>query len=166
MLRAPNLFSPNNRHPSRTTSRRLSQHGSVMVEATFALSVFFFIIFSGADLAILWYRGMTLQHTVATASRWGSLNLVLEDPNNPGSFLSRADSVVLKTQTEGRRFGLDLSGATTTICPLQTPSCPDNTKIAGGSNEMVEIRVALPKRFLFGSAVKMLRARAVVKNEP
>ena len=87
---------------SHTLHPRLSGSGSTtgqaMAEFLLVAPLFFFLIFSVFDFARLFFVQMEVDNAVLEAGRFASTGNHLPDPNNPGQYLSRVNSIVATVQ--------------------------------------------------------------------
>jgi Flp pilus assembly protein TadG len=87
---------------SHTLHPRLSGSGSTtgqaMAEFLLVAPLFFFLIFSVFDFARLFFVQMEVDNAVLEAGRFASTGNHLPDPNNPGQYLSRVNSIVATLQ--------------------------------------------------------------------
>lgn len=71
-----------------------TQRGSVRLETLLAAVVLLMSLIATIDLARINYFRSNLQHAVSQATRFAATGETLEDPNEPGSRLSRQESIV------------------------------------------------------------------------
>lgn len=112
---------------------KLGNRGNALVEFSIVLLVFFGLILSIFEFGRLFYIQFALHSAVREASRFTVTGNVLPDPDNPGEYLSRLESVVAKVQSHAP--GLDVSSNHVTI---SGPNGPGDT---GGPGDVVTIRV-------------------------
>ncbi|MCB0320313.1 MAG: pilus assembly protein [Bdellovibrionales bacterium] len=136
-----------------------------MYEAVLGLPLIVAILFGAIDVGFLAFKSVSLQHSVDRAARWATLGKVLPNPSSPGDFLSRELSIISQLNSESRKFGLDLSHATVTICPLNT-TCPSGTLDAGGPETTIKIDVQNPESFLLNVTTWNISGTSLVTNEP
>jgi len=67
--------------------------------ARIIVPLFFLLVFAVVDLGRLFFVQMALQHAMRQAARLAVTGNKLADPDNPGSMLSRVDSIILATLT-------------------------------------------------------------------
>jgi len=113
----------------RTTGRR----GSTLVEFALTLPLFLLLTLGVLEFGRLFYIQLTLQSAVREASRLTITGNVLPDPENPGEFLSRVESIIARIQEVTP--GLDVETAQITIIG---PGGPGD---AGGPGDLVTIQV-------------------------
>jgi hypothetical protein len=67
--------------------------GSSLIEAAIITPLLLLLTFSIIDFASLFYVYLALENGVSQATRYGVTGNLMDDPNNPGSKLSRDDSM-------------------------------------------------------------------------
>jgi hypothetical protein len=112
---------------------RIGNRGNALVEFSIVLLVFFGLILSIFEFGRLFYIQFALHSAVREASRFTTTGRVLPDPDNPGMFLSRIESVVAKVQSHAPGLNVDQSNVSIT-----GPNGPGDT---GGPGDVVTIRV-------------------------
>jgi len=75
-----------------------STTGQAMAEFLLVAPLFFFLIFSVFDFARLFFVQMEVDNAVMEAGRFASTGNHLPDPNNPGQYLSRVNSIIATLQ--------------------------------------------------------------------
>src|SRR5215470_7671589 len=76
--------------------RRLrGEKGANMVEAALITPLLLLLTFSIIDFASLFYCYLALENGASQATRYGVTGQLADDPSNPGTALSRADSIKL-----------------------------------------------------------------------
>ena len=79
---------------SRRVFRRLGDaSGNTLLEAAIITPLLLLLTFSIVDFASLFYVYLALENGVSQATRYGVTGNLMDDPANPGSQLSRADSI-------------------------------------------------------------------------
>jgi hypothetical protein len=73
---------------------RHAQKGSVMVEIALGSVVFFALTIGIFDLGRMYHYQARLKFAVSQATRFATTGNTLEDSGNPGTQLSRADSII------------------------------------------------------------------------
>jgi len=157
-----NVVAPSRR---RSGSPIRAREGSALIEFTLVALVFFGLMFAIFDFGRLFYIQFTLHSAVREASRFTVTGNVLPDPNNPGEFLSRVDSIVATLQR--RVPGIDVAAGNVSI------TGPDGPGDAGGPGDVVtisvdyEIELMTPFiRPLFPNGVHHYSVSVVSQNEP
>jgi len=77
------------RHRSRLSDAR----GTSLVEAALITPLLLFLTLSIVDFGALFYCYLSLENGVAQASRYGVTGNTMDDPANPGTPLSRTESI-------------------------------------------------------------------------
>jgi hypothetical protein len=141
------------------------RRGSAVVEFAFVLPILFGLIVGIFEFGRLFYIQFTLHSAVREASRFTVTGNVLPDPNNPGQFLSRVDSIVSRIQRTAP--GLDVRPGHVTILG------PHGAGDPGGPGDVVTIRVDYDIDLLtpiikpfFRSGVYRYTVSLVSQNEP
>ena len=139
--------------------------GSALIEFSLIALVFFGLIFAIFDFGRLFYIQFALHSAVREASRFTVTGNVLPDPNNPGQFLSRVDSIVATLQRAAP--GLDVQAGNVSI---EGPGGPGD---AGGPGDVVTIvvnyKIELVTPFirpLFPHGIHRYSVSLVSQNEP
>jgi Flp pilus assembly protein TadG len=84
---------PQHRLNSRDQGRH--QSGQAVVELALVLPILAFLIFAIIDSSMLFYAYHSMEQGISEATRYGLTGQRSEDPNNPGNYLSRQDSMKL-----------------------------------------------------------------------
>jgi len=139
--------------------------GSALIEFSLVALVFFGIMFAIFDLGRLFYIQFALHSAVREASRFTVTGNVLPDPNNPGQFLSRVDSIVSTLQRAVPGLGVQPGNVTV--------QGPDGAGDAGRPGDVVtisidyDIEMVTPFiRPLFPDGVHHYSVSLVSQNEP
>jgi TadE-like protein len=83
-----------NSNPIRLISTRLrDDRGTNMVEAAIITPLLLLLTFSVVDFASMFYVYLALQNGAGQATRYGITGNQMDDPANPGTPLSRQDSI-------------------------------------------------------------------------
>jgi Flp pilus assembly protein TadG len=72
--------------------------GQTLVEFALVAPLFLLLVCAMADFGRMFYVQMTLQNAVRQAGRFAMTGNHLPDPNNPGKYLSRVQSVIQTAQ--------------------------------------------------------------------
>ena len=107
--------------------------GSALIEFSLIALAFFALMFAIFDFGRLFYIQFALHSAVREASRFTVTGNVLPDPNNPGQFLSRVDSIISMLQLAVP--GIDVQPGNVSI------QGPDGAGDAGGPGDVVTISV-------------------------
>ena len=81
-----------------TVCRRLGHwardcRGTNLVEAALVTPLLLLLTFAIADFGTMFYAYLALENGVSQATRYGVTGQLLDDPDNPGAKLSRAESI-------------------------------------------------------------------------
>lgn len=79
----------------RTTGRHERNHGSVSVEMAISSILFFTALLAVFDFGRMFYYQSRLKYAVSQSTRFATTGNVLENPDQPGSALARAESIVV-----------------------------------------------------------------------
>jgi len=141
------------------------REGSAIIEFVLVALVFFGLIFAIFDFGRLFYIQFTLHSAVREASRFTVTGNVLPDPNNPGEYLSRVDSIVATLQRKVP--GIEVAPGNVSIVG------PDGPGDAGGPGEVVTISIDYDIELLtpfikplFPNGVHHYSVSVVSQNEP
>ena len=139
--------------------------GSALIEFSLIALVFFGLIFAIFDFGRLFYIQFALHSAVREASRFTVTGNVLPDPNNPGQFLSRVDSIMSMLQRAVP--GIDVRPGNVSI------QGPDGAGDAGGPGDVVTISIEYDIEMvtpfikpLFPDGVHRYSVSLVSQNEP
>ena len=143
-----------------------SEEGVAVIEFALMFLVFAFLIFAIFDFGHLFFVEMDAQNALQEAARYGSTGNHLPDPNNPGSYLSRATSITDTLQNENIASAVNFSN-------IQISSLSGGSDSAGGPGDMLTITatVSMPLMTpliarLFPNGQYIFTASVTVKNEP
>jgi len=78
---------------SRSTRTVRGQRGSVSIEMAVSSLLFFAALLAVFDFGRMFYYQSRLKYAVSQSTRFATTGNVLDDPNEPGSSLSRAESI-------------------------------------------------------------------------
>jgi hypothetical protein len=141
------------------------RRGSAVIEFALVALVFFGLVFAIFDFGRLFYIQFALHSAVREASRFTVTGNVLPDPNNPGRFLSRIDSIVATLQRAAP--GLEVQPGNVSIAG------PGGAGDPGGPGDVVTIRVDYDIELLtpiikplFPRGVHHYSVSLVSQNEP
>lgn len=130
---------------------RVSERGAAMIESALALPLFFFLLIVGFDLLRMSYRAVSLQYLAERTSRYAVVRAVTgADIQNEFDALASS-------------FGLDVSTASISYCPVTTSPCSGMQP--GKPGELMVFRVTLPNPIILLFATFTLEATVVSKNE-
>ncbi len=107
---------------------RNREHGAVLVETALSSVVFAMLLFAIFDFGRMFYFQSRLQHAVSQSTRFATTGNTLEDPNNPGTQMSRVDSIkaMIKQLSGIQGFGANDIQINTVM--------PDGTLVAGAGS--------------------------------
>jgi hypothetical protein len=81
--------------PTAAGSLRKSEEGQGLVEGAMVLLLLLLLIFAIIDFSVLFFVYNSLEQGISEATRYGITGQQMDDPNNPGNYLSREESVKL-----------------------------------------------------------------------
>lgn len=149
--------------PKGRAYRLSSMRGQSMVEFALVLPVFFFLIFAVMDFGRIFLMQMNLQQAAGEAGRFASTGNHLPDPDHPGQYLSRVNSIIAEAQ----------QSALVKISSVQISSLAGGVGSAGGPGDTVTISFTtnLPLMTpiiarLFPNRTYTFTSSATFKNEP
>jgi Flp pilus assembly protein TadG len=135
-----------------------------MLEFAIVAPIFFFLIFGVMDYGRLIFVEMNLQDAVQEAARFASTGNHLPDPKNPGTNLSRVNSIIATAQASA--FGASITN-------IQISSLQGGSGSAGGPGDVVTVSLTsklalmtpIVARF-FPNGIYTFTSSATIKNEP
>ena len=143
---------------------RRSRRAQGMLEFILVAPLVLFLTFSLFDFGRLFLVQMNVQNAVMEAGRFASTGDVLPDPNNPGQYLSRVNSIIETAQQAA--FGA-------TIANVQISSLDGGPGNPGGPGDTVTVSIttslALMTPFVrqfFPNGEYTFTSSATFKNEP
>jgi len=139
--------------------------GNATVEFAIVLVLMISLLISIVDFGRVFYIQLTLHSAVREATRFALTGNVLPDPNNPGEFLTRVESIVSKVQSVTP--GLGVQPGNVVILG------PNGAGDAGGPGDLITIRcdydIDLLTPFtkpLFPGGVHRYSVAMMTQNEP
>jgi Flp pilus assembly protein TadG len=138
------------------------QRGALLLEYAITLPIFLGIIFVSADLVRILYQSVSLNYSLATASRWAILQGTVPDPANPGNFLDQLSSVKYVVKQSAQKLGLNLTDQEIHLCQASQPNC--TTETAGSAGARMVLSVTKPTRMVTGAQID-LKSSVVFRNE-
>jgi Flp pilus assembly protein TadG len=149
------------------TSRFGWMKGQSMVEFAIVAPIFLLLVFAVMEYGRIFFVQMNVQQAVHDAGRFASTGNHLSDPNNPGSNLSRVQSIIQTIQNEAVAVpGVNPSD-------LKISSVNGGAGSAGGPSDVVTVSLTtnLPLAtpligLLFPNGAYTFVASATFKNEP
>ena len=115
---------------------RESDRGAVVVETALASVLFFALILGIFDFGHVFYCESTLKYAVSQAARFGTTGGTLPDDENPGTRLSREDSI-LNVIRHLTGFD-DIDPSQVTVSAVNRSGAP--VAGAGGPGDVVTVR--------------------------
>lgn len=113
-------------------SPRRETLGNTTAELSLVLLLLLGLIFGIFEFGRLFYIQLTLHSAVREASRFTVTGNTLPDPDNPGRFISRIESIVAKLKQAAPGIAVDPGNVTITG--------PNGVGDAGGPGDIVTIR--------------------------
>lgn len=142
-----------------------TNRGNVIIEFALVALIFLGLLFTIFDLGRLFFVQFSIHSAVREASRFTVTGNVLPDPDNPGQFLSRVDSIIARLQKTAP--GIGVQSAHVSIIGPHGPGDP------GGPGDVVTIRVDYDidlltpfMRPLFPNGKHRYSVSLVSQNEP
>ena len=96
-------------HSAIPGDRWQSDKGQTLVEAALVLFLLIFMIFAIFDFSLLFYAYQSMEYGIGEATRYGITGQQREDPLNPGTNLSRDESIKLVMREANPLIVLDNS---------------------------------------------------------
>ena len=122
------------------TSGSSRERGQSLVEFALVVPVFLLLMFGIIDFGRLFFSQMTLQHAMREAGRFGVTGRHLDDPNNPGTQLSRVNSII--TTARNAASGLDITNIRV------TSSSTGTNQNAGGPSDTMTVSITSRLRLI------------------
>lgn len=145
-------------------------HGTNLVEAAFVTPLLLLLTFAIADFGGVFYAWLALEHGVSQASRFGVTGQQLDDPDNPGTRLSRTASI--RTAMRQATPSLTLADSAITFSHLPEGAAAWVAGTGGpGDVEKVRVDYTWPLmtplvRSFFPNGEIHVRVESSMKNEP
>jgi hypothetical protein len=117
---------------------RQKQRGSVVVETALGSVLFFALLFGIFDFGHVFYCESTLKYAVSQAARFGTTGNTLPNEDNPGTQLSREDSIL--TVIRDLTGFQDLDPSDITVSAVTSGGA--QVAGAGGPGDLVTVRAA------------------------
>lgn len=144
--------------------RRWAADGQAMAEFLLVAPLFFFLIFAVFDYAHLFLVQMEVENAVQEAGRFASTGNHLPDPNNPGQYLSRVNSIIATLQQAA--YGQEITN-------IQISSLLGGNGSAGGPGDTVTVSVTVNLKLMtpiiaraFPNGTYTFTSSTSFKNEP
>jgi len=126
-------------------SRRVvNAAGSTLLEAAIITPLLLLLTFSIVDFASMFYVYLALENGVSQATRFAVTGNVVDDPNNPGSSLSRDDSIKATMRNATPTLTLDDSAFSFAHMPIGGSSWAAGS---GGPGEIQKVTVNYTWKF-------------------
>ena len=140
------------------------EEGGTLVESALASLIFFLLVFAVIDFGHLFFVEMTVQNAIQEAARYGSTGNHLPDPNNPGTDLSRVNSIIETLENDA--MGVQISN-------IQVSSATGGAGNAGGPGDLLTVSATVNVALLTPLIARMfpngqytLTPSITVMNEP
>src|SRR2546428_5871948 len=98
------------------------EKGATMLEAALITPLLLLLTFSIIDFASMFYVYLALENGASQATRYAVTGNQMDDPNNPGNKLSRADSIKLAIRHAPPTITLSVSAFTFTHLAVRRES--------------------------------------------
>jgi Flp pilus assembly protein TadG len=150
--------------------RRLSDSkGANLLEAALITPLLLLLTLAIVDFSLLFYAHLALENGVSQATRFAITGQTMEDPGNPGSPLSRTDSIKTAMRRATPTLTISDSAFTFSHMPEGSTTWQGGT---GGPNAIERVTVnyvwtpytPLMRPFFTGGQV-ILRVASTMKNE-
>jgi hypothetical protein len=155
------------RHWPVAGDRWQSDKGQSLIEAAIILPLLLFLIFAIFDFGILLYVYQSMENGIGEATRYGITGQQKPDPQNPGNYLSREDSIKVVMREFNPSIVLDNSAFT-----FEHFDGTNWVATSGGSGEISRVTVNYSWRpivplisALFANGQVPLRVSSTMKNE-
>jgi Flp pilus assembly protein TadG len=158
------------RHFSHRVFTRLSDcKGANLIEAALILPMLLLLSISIADFGTLFYLHLALENGVSQATRYAVTGQLMDDPLNPGTKLSRVDSIKLAMRQATPTLTISDSAFTFTH---QSPGAGTWLAGTGGPGDIGKVEIGYTWKFLnpllwpfFTNGQIILAADSAMKNE-
>lgn len=134
-----------------------SERGTVLVEFSMVVGIFFMMSVGFVDVMRLGYMKFAFQRAVTDAAHWGAVGTTLPA-------MSRVDSIKTRFTEYANGMGLDVDPAKLRICPLLDPEC--STDDAAGPNQHFILRYDHPTMLFAIPMAMTLTSGIAARNEP
>jgi hypothetical protein len=145
------------------------EKGATMLEAALVTPLLLLLTFSIIDFASLFYVYLALENGASQATRYGVTGNTADDPNKPGTKLSRVDSLKMAMRKSTPTVALADQYFTFSHLPVGGSGWLPNV---GGPNEIDKVTVSYPfkfmtpvLRFVFTDGKITLKVESAMKNE-
>jgi hypothetical protein len=124
----------------RVISRLRDCKGANLIEAALILPLLLFLTISIADFGTLFYVHLAIENGVSQATRYAVTGNLVDDPLNPGSKLSREDSIKSIMRQSTPTLTIYDSDFTFTHCTPSGATCPW-TGGSGGPGDIGKVEI-------------------------
>ena len=131
----------------RVISRLRDCKGANLIEAALILPLLLLLIISIADFGTLFYVHLAIENGVSQATRYAVTGNLVDDPANPGSKLSREDSIKTIMRQATPNLTITDSDVTFTHCTPTGTTCPW-TSGSGGPGDIGKVEVGHSWKFM------------------
>jgi hypothetical protein len=158
------------RNLSRRVLRRLSDAtGTNLIEAALITPLLLLLTLSIVDFGLLFFVHLALENGVSQATRFAVTGQLMDDPANPGTKLSRMDSIKLAMRQATPTLTIADSDFTFTYRPAGAAGWLNGT---GGPSDIGKVSITHTWKFFnpllwpfFGGGQIVLKADSAMKNE-
>jgi Flp pilus assembly protein TadG len=145
------------------------EKGATILEAAIVTPILLLLTFSIIDFASLFYVYLALENGASQATRYAVTGNQMDDPNNPGTKLSRPDSIKLAMRTATPTIALDDSAFAFSHLPVGGSTWLTGT---GGPDEIDKVTITYTWNLLtpllrpfFTNGQINLTVESAMKNE-
>jgi hypothetical protein len=154
---------------NRLVKRLRDSKGGSLIEAALITPLLLMLTFGIMDFASMFYVYLALENGVSQATRFGVTGNLKDDPANPGTFLSRADSIKLAMRQATPTLTIPDSYFTFSHLPVGSSTWVGGV---GGPGEVEKVTVNYTWSFLtplirpfFPSGQLAIQVDSSMKNE-
>ena len=145
------------------------EKGATMIEAAIVTPLLLLLTFSIIDFASLFYVYLALENGASQATRYGVTGNTADDPNKPGTKLSREESIKLAMRQATPTITLEDQAFAFNHLPVGGSTWLPNV---GAQNEIDKVTVTYKwtfltpvLRFVFTDGTITLKVESAMKNE-
>jgi hypothetical protein len=153
----------------RHRSRLRDSRGTSLVEAALITPLLLLLTLSIVDFGVLFYVYLALENGVSQATRYGVTGNLMDDPGNPGTPLSRTDSMKLAMRQAAPTLTINDAAFTFNHMPAGGNAWVGGT---GGPSEIEKLSVSYTWTFynplmwpFFNNGQITLNVDSAMKNE-
>ncbi len=154
----------------RLLARLRDSSGANLIEAAIVLPLLVLLTFSIVDFASMFWVYLALENGVSQASRYGVTNQLMQDPSNPGTYMTRLDSI--KTAMRDATPNISIPDSDFTFSYM-SPGATGWSAGPGGPGDITKITVnhnwdllTPVLRPFFPSGQVQISVSSAMKNEP